>query len=281
MKLMVFILLAGIGAQAVSPSGTGGQEQAPAKPAVAPAPEAAPQTQKVEEVAPTAPKAGAAEPGFMEPVQVKALLRKVWLASYRVNDLLTEVHPEKWKMSGSARASFQQTLETLRKQLQSLEDWRSQFEKRPDSMYLGFQTYIAINAVLPRLEGVANGITRFENASFGAQYHTAGDQLFDLQQSLQPYLSYMMRNQDELFYATQTNLASCQNELGFAMRPRVQPAIPMKNIMPELKGRHVRQHNAAAAAAAKSEKSEEKKAKAAAKSPAKAEAKTGAKPTKR
>jgi len=76
-----------------------------------------------------------------------------------------------------------------------------------------------------------------ENASLGAQFSQAGNQLFDLQQSLQPYLTFLLRNQDQILLATQTNLAACQNELGYAMRTRVEPAKPMKNVNPEFKGK--------------------------------------------
>jgi hypothetical protein len=169
----------------------------------------------------------------MEPAQLKTLLHKIWLAAYRINDLLTEVHPEKWKISDEARNSFNQTLENLRKALASQEDWRSQFEKRLDNAYLGYETSTAIAAVLPRLDAVARGVSQFENRSLGAQYSQAGNQLFDLQQSLQPYLEYLLRNQDQLLLAAQANLASCQNQLGFAMRNRMGPATPMKNVFTE------------------------------------------------
>jgi hypothetical protein len=42
----------------------------------------------------------------MDPAQVKTLARKIWLAEYRVNDLLAQVHPEHWKTSDAARNSF-------------------------------------------------------------------------------------------------------------------------------------------------------------------------------
>ena len=116
---------------------------------------------------PAVPSPQASATGYMEPAQVKALTHKIWLAQYRLNDLLTQVHPEKWKMSPAARQSFDQSLESLRKALAAEEDWRSQFEARPDSLYLGFQTYVAISAVLPRVDGVAHSVSQYENASFG------------------------------------------------------------------------------------------------------------------
>ena len=176
-------------------------------------------------------------PGFMEPAQVKALAHKIWIAEYRINDLLTQVHPEKWKVSNVTRNSFNQTLENLHKALEGLEEWRAQFEKRPDSIYFGFQTYAAINAALPRLDGVGRAASKFENTSLGAQYSQAGDQLFDLQQALQPYIAYLLRNPDQLLYVAQTNLAGCQTQLGNALRGQGGPAKPLKNTFVEFHGR--------------------------------------------
>ena len=169
----------------------------------------------------------------MEPAQVKALAHKIWIAEYRITDLLAQVHPEKWKTSNVTRNSFNQTLENLHKTLEGLEEWRAQFEKRPDGMYFGFQTYAAANAALPRLDGVARAVSQFENPSLGAQYSQAGNQLFDLQQALQPYVAYLLRNPDQLLYVAQTNLAGCQNELGNALRGQGGPAKPLKNTFVE------------------------------------------------
>jgi len=178
-------------------------------------------------------------PGFMDPAQVKILAQKIWVAEFRIHDLLKALHPEKWKISNIVRNSFNMTLENLNKSLDGLEGWRAQFEKRPDSIYFGFQTYAAINATLPRLDGVGRAASQFENPSLGAQYSQAGDQLFDLQQALQPYIAYLLRNPDQVLYAAQTNLAGCQNELGIALRGQGGPAKPLKNTFVEF---HARRH---------------------------------------
>jgi len=219
---------------------------------------AAPGSQEVETEQVTAPAATqppitarTSTTGFLEPEQVKALLHKTWLTEYRINDLLAQVHPEHWRMPDAAKKSFAQTLESLNNALKSQEEWRAQFENRPDSLYFGFQTYVAINAVLPRLEGLAHSVTQYENASFGAQYSQAANQLFDLQQSLQPHLALLLKNQDGLLLAAQTNIASCQNELGYALHSKERRATPMKNIAPEFKGRGQPPHAVAATNSAK------------------------------
>ena len=177
------------------------------------------------------------EAGYMDSAQVKALLHKIWLAEFRINDLLSQANPGRWKIGDSERRSFGQTMDGLHRALATAEDWRTQFGERTDSLYLGFETYVAFSAVLPRLQGVTQSVSLYENASFGAQCSQAGLHLFDLLQALQPYLEYLMRNQDRLIYATQTNLATCQKELGYAMSGHSGPAKPMKNIAPKFKGR--------------------------------------------
>jgi hypothetical protein len=182
------------------------------------------------------------------------LLHKVWVAAFRFNDLLTEVRPERWKLDEASSQSFGQTLEALRAQLGSVDEWRGQFEKRTDSMYLGYETYVALGAVLPRLDGVARAVAAHENASLAAQYFQAQNQLFDAQQLLEPYLRNLLRNQDQLLLASQTNLAACENQLSYAMRASVKPATPMPNVLPAWPKRRPAQRTAALARAAKSVK---------------------------
>lgn len=198
-----------------------------------------PRSEKQETAQPAPAAAGAVSgaEGFLEPAQVKELLHKLWLAQYRINDLLTEVHPERWKLPEAARLSFNEMLAALHQQLGALEEWRGQFDARPDSAHLGYETYRAIGGVLPRLDGVARSITRQENPSLGAQFSQAGNQLFDLQQTLGLYLGLLLSSQDQILLATQSNLAACQNQLSAAMRGRAEPVKPMKNVLPEFKGR--------------------------------------------
>ena len=199
-----------------------------------------PQTETITPPQPVQTAQPVKPPGFMEPAQVKALTHKIWLAEYRITDLLTQVHSDKWKVSNIMRNSFNQTLENLHKALDGLEEWRAKFDERPDSMYFGFQTYAAMNAALPRLDGVARAASQFENTSLGAQYGQAGNQLFDLQQALQPYIAYLLRSPDQALYVAQTNLAGCQNELGNALRGQGGPAKPLKNTFVQFYPKHRR-----------------------------------------
>lgn len=169
------------------------------------------------------------ETGSLAAADVEALLTKVRFSEYRINDLLTDVHPDRWKLSGATLESFNQTLKTLHAQVQSLGEWRAQFEKRTDSIYLGFQTYAAINSVLPRLNGVARSIGEHETPGYAAQFSRAGDQLFDLQQTIGSYLGSLLHNQDQLLVGFENNLTACQQNLSAAMRGKPARATRMKN----------------------------------------------------
>lgn len=175
-------------------------------------------------------------PGHQEIEQEKALMHKIWLAQYRLSDLLNQVQPDKWKMAPAARQSFDESLDSLRKSMAALEGWRSQFEKRPDSLYLGFMTYVAAGAVLPRVDGVAHSVIHYENGSFGAQFSQTANQLFDLQQMIEPHLALLLKNQDSVIVVSQSNLASCQNELNYAEHDKEGHAVPMRNIAPAFRG---------------------------------------------
>lgn len=161
--------------------------------------------------------------GYLDAQQVKSLMDQVRFAEYRINDLLTDVHPERWKkMPESAQNSFQQTLATLKAQMQALKGWRQQFTARPGSMYAAFETYATIDAVLPRLEGVGRTVSQADNSSFGVQFSQAADRLFNLQQKLSSYLEFLLQNQDMVQQALENNLAGCQNDLGHAMRGQTE-----------------------------------------------------------
>lgn len=234
-KLGIFLLVLGSGFTARAGILAQTSQSQQAKPGEKqPAASAASQTPETQVIVAPAPPGtpatrSSAEAGYLDSGQVKELLEKVGLLEYRINDLLTTARPERWKISEASRNSFNQTLEALRAALRALEGWRGLFEKRTDSMYLCYETHAALQAVLPRLEGIARSISQHENPSLGAQYSQAGKQLFDLQQTLGVYFRFLLRNHNQILSALEANLANCQTTLGYAMRPSVQAATPMRN----------------------------------------------------
>ena len=118
---------------------------------------------------------------------------------------------------------------------------------------LGAAPYEAVilDIAMPRVDGLAHSVSKYENASFGGQYSQACNQLFDLQQLIEPHLAYLLKNQDNAMLIIQTNLASCQNELNFAEHDKEGHATPMKNIAPDFKGRKRTAHVAPTASGPK------------------------------
>ena len=201
---------------------------------------ASPQTETIPSPQPAQANQPNNAPGYMDRAQVEILAHKIGAMDLRIEDLLKAAHPEKWIISNIIRNSLTQTLENLHTAMNGLEAWRSEFEKRPDSIYYGFQTYAAINAALPRLDGVAHAVSQYENPTLGAQYSQAGDQLFDLQQTLQPYIAYLLRSPDQVLFVSQNNLAACQKQLGTALNGQSGPATPLKNTFVEFHARRGR-----------------------------------------
>jgi hypothetical protein len=234
MKRFLFLLIALCACWAAA------QQPAKIQPAQGAPAGASPQTETIP--APQSPQASQPvnAPGYMDRAQVEILVHKIGAMDLRIEDLLKAVHLEKWIVSNIIRNSLTQTLENLRTAMDALEAWRSEFEKRPDSIYYGFQTYAAINAALPRLDGVAHAVSQYENPSLGAQYSQAGDQLFDLQQTLQPYIAYLLRSPDQVLFVSQNNLAACQKQLGTALNGQSGPATPLKNTFVEFHARRGR-----------------------------------------
>lgn len=194
------------------------------------------QAQPSQEASPPAPAAGMVErmlaqssdaAGSLDAPQVKAMAEQMKFAEYRINDLLTDLHPERWKMSDAARGSFRQTIGALQTQMEALRGWRTRFAERPENMYAGYETYATIGTLVPRLEGVAATVSQADNPSFGAQFSRVADQLFDMQQKLGPYIGFLLEHHDAILQALENNLAGCQNDLGRAMQG--QPRRP-KNI---------------------------------------------------
>ena len=168
-SIAIFLLISGggLGARAALPA----QEPPAAQEPVKPSPPPVPETEQVQEPQPSPPQpvTQVSVAGSMEPAQVKELLHRVWLAEYRVNDLLTDLHPERWKLSPEAGEDFNKLLEKLRNEMAALEQWRSQFENRVESAYLGFETYASLGAVLPELDSMARRISKYENSSLAAR----------------------------------------------------------------------------------------------------------------
>lgn len=134
MKLLLLVLMV-----IAVPFQTFGQSSS-SKPTLPPHPNAPAteelQTEKV--VAPGQPQVNPpAHPGangLLDSSQIKSLTHKIWLAQYHLTDLLTQVQPDRWRIPAWTRQSFDQSIDSLQKSVAAEENWRGQFEARPESL---------------------------------------------------------------------------------------------------------------------------------------------------
>jgi hypothetical protein len=203
-------------------------------------PDAGLQTEKiVTHAAPPPPATTVETPVSMKIYQARVLLHKVYVATFRVSDLLGVVHPERWTAPQPARDSFNREALALRNHLKALEDARGQFDEYPEDAYRGFQTYLAITPVIGDLSRISHDLAQLEGPKMAADLVQPRQWLGETQHGLEPYLNFILQSREQAIRGFQADLASCQNTLNYALRPR--PAAPMPNIMPALKGvRHPR-----------------------------------------
>jgi hypothetical protein len=179
----------------------------------------------------------------LSPDQVKALLYKIYVPAYRLQDLLGQEHPEKWPAPEAERKAFSQAREASLSKLSSLEKLRAQLADRPSSSDLAFQTYALINSLISPLETISRGVAKYGSPKLADEYSERGRQLSSLGEGLAPYITFFLRNQDRVYQMLENNLSSCQKQLGYAMHSSVQPATPMVNVNPVFQG-HGRVHHA-------------------------------------
>src|SRR6516164_3397265 len=160
----------------------------------------------------------------LEPVQVQDLLQKIYQAAFRFTDLLTVLQPDKWKMDDAARQLFNQALETVRGQFQTLDEDRKQFLEKPENSDLADKTDASITALLPNMEAVAAAVTQYDGPAQGTQYRQPADQLRELQKSLQPYAFYLHAKAEGLAAPSQPQTQAAPAAQLPAQTPQGQPA---------------------------------------------------------
>lgn len=181
-------------------------------------------------------------PGYLSPPQVKTLLHGVYMESSRVQDLLSVLHPEQLSLSDTQRSALKSDVETLRKGLGDLAQWRGELDEQPGSMYFSYQTYTALNTLAPQVDALARALAGLGKAGLSDQYADPEGKLLGFEQTLSSYVAYLLRNQHEILSSLEDDLVSCQTTLGSAMRPQAEAAVPMKNVMPVFQGHPHRGH---------------------------------------
>lgn len=239
MRFLALIFALGLLAPGVRAAQASDQQSGKTQPAPEPTDEIQTETIKIPERLQSPPRSMANQPGYMEPAQTHQLLARLWQAEERVKDLTTQVHPEKLKVPPFVLAGFNGNLDMLRRNLDALEKSRAVFDGRVDSEYLGFETYAGISEVLSSLERLTSTVSRFNNPSLEAEFNQAWNDMLTMQRSLKPYLSFLLKNHDLIFVTMESNLAGCQNQLGYKDYNVNQSPKYMRNVLPNFKGRRV------------------------------------------
>lgn len=170
------------------------------------------------------------EPGYMTSDQVKVLLHRIYVATFRLNDLLTQVQPGRWKVPEPVRDHFNLRVAKLKSDLKALDATRAQFSQQTDSPYLGYETTEAIPLVLSDMKDVDQDLALFESQGLSSQFAAPGQWLQDSRQALKAYVEFMMRNWNQVARTYEANLAACQNTLNYAMYGHAAPARPMEPV---------------------------------------------------
>ncbi|HEV2494406.1 MAG TPA: hypothetical protein VG204_15175 [Terriglobia bacterium] len=192
---------------------------------------ALPQTENIAAPpSPPPPATTAIEVGYLTSDQVKVLLHRIYVAAFRLNDLLTQVQPGRWKVPEPVRDHFNLRVAKLRSDLKALDAARAQFSEQTDSPYLGYQTTEAIPLVISDLKDVDQDLTLFEGRGLSSQFAGPGQWLEESRQALKAYLEFMMRNWNQVTRTYEANLAACQNTLNYAMYGHAAAARPMEPV---------------------------------------------------
>ena len=194
------------------------------------APSNAPQVEIVKAPSTPPPATTVEEVGYMQPDQVKALLHRIYVATFRVNDLLSQVRQGQWKVPEPVRDYFNLRVAALQADSKALEAARSEFEEQPDNAYLGYRVCEAIPAVVSDLRSVLAEIAQFGGPPATAPFDQPGQWIEQSRVALRTYVDFMLRNRSQVIRTYEANLAACQNTLNFAMRGENGPAHPMEPV---------------------------------------------------
>jgi hypothetical protein len=201
-------------------------------------------------------------PGLTPPLsgpQVKAILYKIYVSVYRIHDLLTQERPGTWKAPKPTRAVDDEARATLLARIGELEKWRGLFSEYPDNMYDAFQTYRSVEDLFAPLDAFSEGVGQYESTSLASDYSRQAGDLQARLGDLIPYISFILKHESHSVALYQSDLAACQNRLSYAMHGFAHAAIPMRNILPDFKGRRVTRKRARTAGHRRSRRHAKKK----------------------
>jgi hypothetical protein len=195
-------------------------------------------TEEVHVAAPSPPITfTSAEKPPLAPTELKALLDQVYVPEYRLKDLLGQENTEHWAASHAERGAFNDARAALETRLAEFEKWRGQWAESPENLEDAFQAYVALGDLFGSLDAVTDRISHYDGAQTADNYRAPGQEMAAVRDKLLPYVTYLLRYHDQTVQDFRHNLAACESQLSYAMRPQTQAAVPMKNVLPVFQGR--------------------------------------------
>jgi len=169
--------------------------------------------------------------------QLKTLLYKAYVPAFRLKDLLSQEHPDTWKIPAAERTLYNDSAQALQKRLADLASWRDQLEAHPESLDAAFETYAALGKVSEPAGIVGHMVSQYGDAKNGSEYVEKARQVEEFRDQIEPYVGYLLRRHDEAIGTVERNFDRCETELTSVMRSTTMAAEPMKNVLPVFKGR--------------------------------------------
>jgi len=165
------------------------------------------------------------------------VLYKAYIPAFRLQDLLSQEHPDQWRAPQADRTAFQDSAKTLSDRIAELEKWRDQLDSHPSSLEAAFEAYVSLGKLVGPADAVGRLVGQYGDPKAGAEYGQRAEQVEESRDQLEPYLDYLLRHHDHTTGAIERDFVTCENQLSYAMRPAVQRAAAMKNINPVFQGR--------------------------------------------
>jgi hypothetical protein len=169
--------------------------------------------------------------------QLKTLLYQAYVPAFRLKDMLSQEHPDTWKIPAAERTLYNDSAQALEKRLADLASWRDQLEAHPESLDAAFQTYAALGKISEPAGIVGHIVSQYGDPKDGSEYAEKARQVAEFRDQIEPYVGYLLRRHDEAIGTVERNFVRCETELTSVMRPTTVAAEPMKNVLPVFKGR--------------------------------------------
>jgi hypothetical protein len=164
------------------------------------------------------------------------VLSKAYVPAFRLRDLLSQEHPEAWRVSDGQRNAFHDASQALSARLAELEKWRTQFDTHPESLQAAFEVYASLGRVTDPADAVGHLVSQYENPNVGDEYLSSAQQVADFRDQLEPYVGYLLSTYDQQTGTVERNFRACEMKLSYAMRPNQPAAIPIHNVNPVFLG---------------------------------------------